>query len=655
AQGENRKVLDFLQGSTEQYIADATEWKRTLQSLSSQVKEIDYERAKAAEMIRGLEASIELRVKEWRDVEARLRREVDIGREKSEATVAEAARCRKKLVGVEEARTVAESNLATIRLEFTRRERELLAELSALTTELADTKEELAQTLDTLNSVDVDEESNHPYLQYGVPVMGPRKLRGEVLCVGCRNRLVYAGYGSRSAGAVPPKLGEVVEDFLLDYNGAKQKIKLRRNLDRAHHEADRRKGHRGGRPMSREDSREARTRPCTREVATPERPVRVRKGVVVCPELMTPNPTATHRGGDIQQQQGSVGQLRAGDQVMPLDVIVSRTVRESAEFLQTAQRTIDSQKEDLAKQRAELERRKSELARRERRYKMKKRKMRRLLREIQSLGVPLDSSSSEMSAGSGSELSDDVAAAQKRRKRSSGVRSRTPVSSNNRQKKRKTLGEGGDSRKTDSSVAPATAGEGSPGAVDPAALQEEKEARAAGAFSSEDGKVLWNKRSRAWIASWKDEATGSLRTKSFNPRKKYEGNVQAARDDAIVFLAQRPRAKSPASSDPMKKESSSLGEDEEEEEEMVDEDESPKVQLDGDTGGMVAQEPESSGGGVVDLGAAGKADGIGVEEQHTWSPVGRPLGVDEPQVEVVECSLVSSSSSSDVSPRRDDL
>ncbi|KAF4706144.1 hypothetical protein FOZ63_034037 [Perkinsus olseni] len=370
---------------------------------------------------------------------------------------------------------------------------------------------------------------------------------------------------------------------------------------------------------------------------------------------MTPNPTATHRGGDIQQHQGSVGQLRAGDQVMPLDVIVSRTVRESAEFLQTAQRTIDSQKEDLAKQRAELERRKSDLARRERRYKMKKRKMRRLLREIQSLGVSLDSSGSEMSAGSGSELSDDVAAAQKRRKRSSGVRSRTPVSNNNRPKKRKTLGEGGDCRKTDSSVAPVTAGEGSPGAVDPAALQEEKEARAAGAFSSEDGKVLWNKRSRAWIASWKDEATGSLRTKSFNPRKKYEGNVQAARDDAIVFLAQRPRAKSPASSDPMKKESSSLGEDEEEEEEMADEDESPKVQLDDDTGGMVAQEPESSGDGVVDLGAAGKADGIGAEEQHTWSPVGRPLGVDEPQVEVVECSLVSSSSSSDVSPRRDDL
>ncbi|KAF4706143.1 hypothetical protein FOZ63_034036, partial [Perkinsus olseni] len=173
-----------------------------------------------------------------------------------------------------------ESNLATIRLEFTRRERELLGELSAVTTELADTKEELAQTLDTLNSVDVDEESNHPYLQFGVPVMGPRKLRGEVLCVGCRNRLVYAGYGSRSAGDVPPKLGEVVEDFLLDYDGAKQRIKLRRNLDRAHHEADRRKGHRGGRPMSREDSREARTRPSTREVATPERPVRVRKGVV---------------------------------------------------------------------------------------------------------------------------------------------------------------------------------------------------------------------------------------------------------------------------------------------------------------------------------------------------------------------------------------
>ncbi|KAF4694751.1 hypothetical protein FOZ62_008763, partial [Perkinsus olseni] len=171
-------------------------------------------------MIRGLEESIELRVKEWRDVEARLRREVDIGREKSEVMVAEAARCRKKLVGVEKARTVAESNLATIRLEFTRRERELLGELSALTTELADTKEELAQTLDTLNSVDVDEESNHPYLQYGVPVMGPRKLRGEVLCVGCRNRLVYAGYGSRSAGDVPPKLGEVVEDFLLDYDGA---------------------------------------------------------------------------------------------------------------------------------------------------------------------------------------------------------------------------------------------------------------------------------------------------------------------------------------------------------------------------------------------------------------------------------------------------
>lgn len=36
--------------------------------------------------------------------------------------------------------------------------------------------------------------------------------------------------------------------------------------------------------------------------------------------------------------------------------------------------------------------------------------------------------------------------------------------------------------------------------------------------------------------SWKDETTGSLRTKSFNPRKKYDGNVQAARDDAIGSL-----------------------------------------------------------------------------------------------------------------------
>lgn len=86
---------------------------------------------------------------------------------------------------------------------------------------------------------------------------------------------------------------------------------------------------------------------------------------------------------------------------MPFDVIVSRSVRESAKFLQTAQQTIDSQKvvhanlkweilpiqEDLSKQKAELERRKADLARRERRYKMKKRKMRRLLRDMVCFGL----------------------------------------------------------------------------------------------------------------------------------------------------------------------------------------------------------------------------------------------------------------------------
>lgn len=55
-----------------------------------------------------------------------------------------------------------------------------------------------------------------------------------------------------------------------------------------------------------------------------------------------------------------------------------------------------------------------------------------------------------MSAGSESEVSDEV---QRLRKRSSAARSRTPVN-NNRPKKRKTIAEGGDFRKTESSIPP---------------------------------------------------------------------------------------------------------------------------------------------------------------------------------------------------------
>ncbi|KAF4675810.1 hypothetical protein FOL47_007236 [Perkinsus chesapeaki] len=287
---------------------------------------------------------------------------------------------------------------------------------------------------------------------------------------------------------------------------------------------------------------------------------------------MPPTPSGGEVGSGGGQQKGQRSGQVSGDQVLSFDVIVSKSVTEAAEFLRTAQMGIDRQKEYLAQREAELKRGETRLLRGQRRLKMQKKKLRRIIRGIQSIGISLDSSGSERSDSSTSSSESTDEFARKQQKKRPAGRSRTPVMNRRPTKKRKTTNETTgtttDSRKTDSSVtAPGPCeGEGSPGVVDPAVQQEEKEAKAAGSFNSENGKVFWNRRSRAWIASWKDEESGGWRTKSFNPRTKYDGNVQSARDDAIVFLTARPKVKSPASSDPTKKEASSGGEDDEEHE-----------------------------------------------------------------------------------------
>ncbi|KAF4675809.1 hypothetical protein FOL47_007235 [Perkinsus chesapeaki] len=277
---ENRKLLEYIKTTTEQYIKDGKEWKKMLGKLNLQAKDFNSGRAKTAELVRELEIGIERRMEEWRGTEERFQREIEASYSARDEMIAEAAGCRVKMEEVEKERRDTEMDLASIKLEFGRRERELLDELSTVTTQLADTKEELAQALDTLNCVDDNVEDDCNYnLEFGVPVIGPRKLRGEVLCVGCRNRVVFAGYGPKtgalkvSSALPPPKLDEVVDDFMADYTDAKRRVKLRRNIERAHREAEGKIGSRGG-------SDGERTRPSTRETGTPQNCRRLQKRAV---------------------------------------------------------------------------------------------------------------------------------------------------------------------------------------------------------------------------------------------------------------------------------------------------------------------------------------------------------------------------------------